>query len=156
MISNRAKSIDSSGIRRVFDLAARLENPINLSIGLPDFDAPEELKKAAKEAIDNGNNKYTQTQGIEPLRELIRKKYKTNGFPNQEVFMTSGVSGGLMLSLMAVCDPGDEILIPDPFFCMYRDQAKLLNIEPRFYDTCLLYTSPSPRDRQKSRMPSSA
>ena len=136
-ISKRAKSVDSSGIRKVFDLAQKLSNPINLSIGQPDFDVFEPLKNSAKKAIDDGKNQYTVTQGIEPLRAKIRHKFSitaTNNSDN-EVMITSGVSGGLLLSFMAVLDPSDEILIPDPFFCMYRDLAYLVNASPVFYDT---------------------
>src|SRR4051812_19556762 len=68
-VSSRAHAVDASGIRKVFDLAAKMKDPINLSIGLPDFDVPEIAKTAAIEAIRAGQNRYTQTQGIAPLRE---------------------------------------------------------------------------------------
>lgn len=131
-ISNRTKSIDSSGIRKVFDLAAKLENPINLSIGIPDFDAPDLAKQSAIEAINSRKNSYTQTQGLETLRNSL--KAKLNLSEDLDLFLSSGVSGGLMLSFMALLDPEDEILIPDPFFCIYRDLAKLINAEPVYYD----------------------
>ena len=73
-ISDRADSFDSSGIRRVFDLAAKLKDPINLSIGQPDFDVPDEVKKAAIEAIESGKNAYSPTQGIGPMREKLQQK----------------------------------------------------------------------------------
>ena len=68
-LADRTKAFDSSGIRKVFDLAAKMKDPINLSIGLPDFDVPEVAKRAAVEAIESGQNRYTQTQGIAPLRD---------------------------------------------------------------------------------------
>src|SRR5258708_2011264 len=71
-ISARAHAVDASGIRKVFDLAAKLKDSINLSIGLPDFDVPQAAKDAAIEAINAGHNRYTQTQGIAPLRERLR------------------------------------------------------------------------------------
>src|SRR5215212_9718706 len=71
-ISQRANAVDASGIRKVFDLAARMKDPINLSIGLPDFDVPEIAKTAAIDAIRGGHNRYTPTQGIEPLRTRLR------------------------------------------------------------------------------------
>ena len=70
-ISDRAESFDSSGIRRVFDLAAKLEDPINLSIGQPDFDVPGEIRQATIEAIESGKNAYSPTQGIAQLRESL-------------------------------------------------------------------------------------
>ncbi len=73
-IAEYVKPIGSSGIRRVFDLGATLENPINLSIGQPDFPVPERVKQAMIEAIRSDKNDYTVTRGIEPLRERITAK----------------------------------------------------------------------------------
>jgi aspartate/methionine/tyrosine aminotransferase len=135
MISKRARSIDTSGIRKVFNLAAGMKNPVNLSIGQPTFDAPPEMKEAAKKAIDQGQSRYTVTQGIEPLRAAIRDRYGVKDGEDLDVVVTEGVSGGFTLAYMAMLDPGDEVLIPDPFFGMYRDVACLLNAVPVFYDT---------------------
>ena len=70
-IAERMRKIDASGIRKVFDLAAKMTNPINLSIGQPDFDVPDALKDEAIAAIRRGMNKYTQTQGTAELRAAI-------------------------------------------------------------------------------------
>lgn len=134
MASKRAQSIDASGIRRIFDLAANLKDPIDLSIGQPDFDATPELKAAAHAAIDAGKSRYTPTQGIPELRNKIKARYGVQNNPEIELFLTLGVSGGVTLSYMALLDPGDEVLVPDPFFGQYRDVAKLLNAVPKFYD----------------------
>lgn len=135
MISRRAQGIDSSGIRRVFDLAAKLKDPVNLSIGQPDFDAFPEVRDGAIKAIQSAKSGYTVTQGIPALREKIREKYSLTEGGATECMVTSGVSGGLFLAYMAMLDPGDEILVPDPFFVMYRDLATLINAVPRCYDT---------------------
>jgi len=135
MFSKRTKSVDSSGIRRVFDLAAKLKDPINLSIGQPFFDSSLEVKEAACEAINSRRNGYTVTQGIPELREIVSNRYGITAGDGQSCCITSGTSGGLLLSYMAMLDPGDEILIPDPFFCMYRDVATLINAVPKYYDT---------------------
>src|SRR5947208_1946347 len=120
-ISQRAHAVDASGIRKVFDLAAKMTDPINLSIGLPDFDVPEIAKEAAIEAIRAGNNRYTQTQGIAPLRERLRADLsKEIGRDVGEILITSGVSGGLMLAILATIDPGDEAIFLDPYFVMYK------------------------------------
>jgi hypothetical protein len=71
VVARRAAAFDSSGIRKAFDLAARLDDPINLAIGQPDFAMPEAAQTAAKAAIDAGKNGYTPTQGIGPLRERL-------------------------------------------------------------------------------------
>src|SRR3954462_11278214 len=120
-ISQRAMGVDASGIRKVFDLAAKMKDPINFSIGLPDFDVPEVVKVAAIESIKRGDNRYTQTQGIAPLRERLRKDLsKEIGRDVGDVLITSGVSGGLFLAILALIDPGDEAIFLDPYFVMYN------------------------------------
>ena len=119
--SRRAAGVDASGIRKVFDLAAKLKDPINLSIGLPDFDVPDPAKHAAIDAIRRGENRYTQTQGIAPLRQRLRTDLSAEfGRDVGEVLITSGVSGGLFLAMLACIDPGDEVIFLDPYFVMYR------------------------------------
>jgi aspartate aminotransferase/aminotransferase len=120
-ISRRAHAVDASGIRKVFDLAAKMKDPINLSIGLPDFDVPDVAKEAAIAAIRQGHNRYTQTQGIAPLRERLRKDLSAEiGRDVGEVLITSGVSGALLLAILATVDPGDEVVFLDPYFVMYK------------------------------------
>lgn len=120
-VSKRSLGVDASGIRKVFDLAAKMKDPINLSIGLPDFDVPEIAKTAAIEAIRSGQNRYTQTQGIEPLRTRLRADLSREiGRDVGDVLITSGVSGGLFLSILATIDPGDEAIFLDPYFVMYK------------------------------------
>src|SRR6184192_3633970 len=120
-VSRRALGVDASGIRKVFDLAAKMKDPINLSIGQPDFDVPEIAKAAAIEAIRAGHNRYTQTQGIEPLRTRLRAELsKEIGRDVGDVLITSGVSGGLFLAILATINPGDEAIFLDPYFVMYK------------------------------------
>jgi aspartate/methionine/tyrosine aminotransferase len=130
LISERARAVDASGIRRVFDLAARMRDPINLSIGQPDFPVPQVMKDAAKAAIDADHNGYTVTQGIPDLLHAIWAHLRTNvGWhgPTDELgaAVTSGTSGGIILAAMALLDAGDEIVIPDPYFVMYAQLGKL-------------------------------
>ena len=120
-VSRRSLAVDASGIRKVFDLAAKMKDPINLSIGLPDFDVPDIAKDAAIEAIKSGQNRYTQTQGIAPLRERLRADLSTEfGRDVGDVLITSGVSGALLLAMLAIVDPGDEVIFLDPYFVMYK------------------------------------
>src|SRR5207248_8773053 len=95
-IADRMRHIDSSGVRKVFELARSLKDPVNLSIGQPDFDVPEPIKAAAVAAIADGRNGYTLTQGIPDLRERIRADVQKR-YPgaDREVLVTSGTSGGL-------------------------------------------------------------
>lgn len=119
-IAKRAAAFQSSGIRRVFDLAAKLENPVNLSIGQPDFDVPAPVRDACCKAIQSGRNGYSQTQGIAPLRERLQAEIDSKfAQPDRKVFVSSGTSGGLTLAMMALVDPGDEVIYFDPYFVMY-------------------------------------
>ncbi|MCS7034952.1 MAG: aminotransferase class I/II-fold pyridoxal phosphate-dependent enzyme [Phycisphaerae bacterium] len=133
--ATRSAAVDSSGIRKVFDLAAKLKDPINLSIGLPDFDVPEPAKVAAVEAIRRGENRYTQTQGIAALRERLRHDLSCElGRDIGEVLITSGVSGGLFLAMLACIDPGDEVIFLDPYFVMYKHLLTLTGGVARIVD----------------------
>ena len=135
-VSQRSHAVDASGIRKVFDLAAKMKDPINLSIGLPDFDVPDIAKLAAIESIKSGNNRYTQTQGIAPLRERLRKDLsKEIGRDVGEVLITSGVSGGLFLCILACIDPGDEAIFLDPYFVMYKHLLTLAGGKPVIVDS---------------------
>ncbi|MFO8006759.1 MAG: aminotransferase class I/II-fold pyridoxal phosphate-dependent enzyme [Candidatus Brocadiia bacterium] len=136
LIAGRMGQIDSSGIRKVFDLAKQLRNPINLSIGQPDFDVPEPIKARAMHAIETGHNKYTVTQGLAELRRaVLRQEKRESGISHDSVLITSGVSGGLLLAFMALINPGDRVAIPDPYFVMYKHLCRLLGGEPLFVDT---------------------
>ncbi len=146
LISSRARGIDASGIRRVFDLAGQLEDPVNLSIGQPDFPVPEPIRRAASEAIADGLNGYTVTQGIAELRQRITGRLAgelphwqpasgegvADGY---QTLITSGVSGGLVLAIMACAGPGDEVILPDPGFVMYRHLVTLAGATPVPVDT---------------------
>src|SRR5436853_2054181 len=135
-ISSRAHAVDASGIRKVFDLAAKMKDPINLSIGLPDFDVPEGAKRAAIDAIQSGQNRYTQTQGIAPLRERLRAELTREiGRDVGEVLITSGVSGGLFLAILAIINPGDEAIFLDPYFVMYKHLLTMAGGQPVIVDS---------------------
>jgi aspartate/methionine/tyrosine aminotransferase len=119
-IAERMAHIEASGIRRVFDLARSIEDPVNLSIGQPHFDVPEPVKAAARAAIDRGCNSYTVTQGIPELRDKVRADIQAR-YPghDREVLITSGTSGALVLALCCTVNPGDEVIVFDPYFVMY-------------------------------------
>ena len=126
-LADRTRLFDASGIRKVFDLGAKLKNPINLSIGQPDFEPPDEVRRAAIEAIQSGKNGYALTQGIPQLREKLHARIKQEyAHDDRELFVTSGTSGGLMLALMVLINPGDEVIIFDPYFVMYDALVKVV------------------------------
>jgi len=135
-LAERTKCFDSSGIRKVFDLGAKLTDPINLSIGQPDFDVPEPARRAAIEAIQSGRNGYSLTQGAPVLREKLQKRVdETYAHEDRQLFVTSGTSGGLLLALMALVDPGDEVIIFDPYFVMYDALARVVGAKVVHVDT---------------------
>jgi aspartate/methionine/tyrosine aminotransferase len=131
LLSRRAQSIDASGIRKVFDLAAHLKDPINLSIGQPDFPVPEVLKRAAIKAIEENRNGYTQTQGCPELLHAIWQRlgselnWTHDAAHGLSAIVTSGTSGALILAMMCLLDAGDEAIVPDPYFVMYPQIAAL-------------------------------
>ncbi len=130
-IAQRALDIDASGIRKVFDLAAKLKDPVNLSIGQPDFDVPEAIKERAIRAITEGKNRYTPTQGIAELIEPLRTSVMdSTGWRDPGLMILSGTSGGIMLTMFAALNPGDEVLFLDPYFVMYKHLPKLIGAVP--------------------------
>jgi len=125
-ISDRLLQIDASGIRKVFDLAATMERPINLSIGQPHFDTPDAVKEALADAVRQGHNAYSQTQGIRPLLDLLNAEIAAEyAHSDRTGFITSGTSGGLMLALCTLVNPGDEVIVFDPWFVMYKHLTTL-------------------------------
>jgi aspartate/methionine/tyrosine aminotransferase len=135
-IAERMSKIESSGIRKIFELGRSLRDPVDLSIGQPHFDVPEPIKAAAHQAIDAGKNGYTVTQGIPPLREKIRDRLRARLHqPEREALVTSGTSGALMLALCATVNPGDEVVLFDPYFVSYPHLVTLAGGTPVFVDT---------------------
>ncbi len=130
-IADRTKAFDSSGIRDVFDLASKLKDPVNLSIGQPDFDVPDPVKSAAIDAVNSGKNGYALTQGMPVLRDKLIEQIKTElNHDDRDVFVSSGTSGGLVLSLMSCVNPGEEVIFFDPYFVMYESLVQLVGGVP--------------------------
>jgi len=125
-LADRMANFDSSGIRRIFDLARTLPNPINLSIGQPHFDVPRPVRQAAIEAIESGKNGYAVSQGMPVLRDKLQQHIDAQyGHADRLVFVTSGTSGGLVLALLALVNPGDEVVVFDPYFVSYKPLVAL-------------------------------
>ncbi len=130
-IAERTRRFDSSGIRRMFDLARKLEHPIDLSIGQPDFDVPQPIKDRMIQAVQEGRNGYALTQGIPELREPLQQQVDEQyGHDDRQLFVCSGTSGGLLLSAMSIVNPGDEVIFFDPFFVMYPALLELVGAVP--------------------------
>jgi aspartate/methionine/tyrosine aminotransferase len=125
-VADRMRHFDSSGIRKVFDLANSMHDPINLSIGQPDFAVPAVVQEAAVRAIHEGKNGYSPTQGIAPLREKLKDRIRSQyDHVTRDVVVTSGTSGGLVLAILALVNSGDEVIVFDPYFVMYQSLIAL-------------------------------
>jgi aspartate/methionine/tyrosine aminotransferase len=135
VLSDRVKSVRPSGVRKIFDLAGKIKDPINLSIGEPDFDIPDSIKEEGIQWIRAGFNKYTPSGGIPELREKVLLHLRQKGIICEDAIITAGVTGGLLLALMVTLNPLDEIIIPDPYFVLYEYQVLLLGGRPVFFDT---------------------
>ena len=122
--ANRLKDIKPSGIRRFFVLARELPNCVNLSVGEPDFSPPRNVLEEERKAAADGKTHYAPTNGIPELREALarkaKKEYSLDYDPNSEVLVTVGATEAIFLALMSYVNPGDEVLITDPGFVVYK------------------------------------
>ena len=122
------------------DLKATGRDVISLGAGEPDFDTPDNIKQAAKDAIDRGETNYTPVAGIPELKQAIVEKFKReNGLdyePNQVIAGTGGKQI-LFNALMATLNEGDEVLIPTPYWVSYPEMVAICGGEPRFVETSL-------------------
>ncbi|MFW6170545.1 MAG: pyridoxal phosphate-dependent aminotransferase [Planctomycetota bacterium] len=135
-IAQRTRTFDSSGIRKVFDLAGSMESPIDLSIGQPDYDVPAPVRAACIDAIESGKNNYALTQGIPVLREKLKTRIDQQyGHADRDLFVCSGTSGGLVLALLSMVNPGDEVIVFDPYFVMYESLTRLVGGIPVLIST---------------------
>ncbi|MSP38816.1 MAG: pyridoxal phosphate-dependent aminotransferase [Deltaproteobacteria bacterium] len=111
---------------------------VNFSAGEPDFDTPEHIKAAAVEALRKGMTKYTDVKGIEPLRAAISDKYQKEyglSYRKEDVIVSCGAKHSLYNLLQAVVNPGDEVLIPAPYWVSYADMALLAGGAPKLIPT---------------------
>jgi aspartate/methionine/tyrosine aminotransferase len=135
MLSAKAEQFTESVIREMTRLALK-HNAVNLSQGFPDFAAPAEIKEAARQAISDDINQYAITWGAKPLRDAIVEKFeRTQGVrvdPEREITICCGSTEAMMSSMMAIINPGDEIVVFEPFYENYGPDAILSGATPRF------------------------
>jgi aminotransferase len=133
--SRRTQKFTESVIREMTRLALR-HGAINLAQGFPDFPAPDGLKKAAAEAIAADVNQYAITWGAKPFRDAIAAKYLgTYGMefdPEREITVCCGATEGMIASMMAVLDPGDEVVLFEPFYENYGPDTQLCGAEAKY------------------------
>ncbi len=137
-LNQRMKNIDlSGGLYEIFQKSLKMESQgrkvYHLEIGKPDFDSPHEAKQAAVKALDDGFVHYTAMSGIESLREAIAEKEfrdnKITADPDCEIMVTAGACEALLSIMMSLLDPGDEIIIPSPYFSAYKDMAIISGVK---------------------------
>ncbi|MFA4860808.1 aminotransferase class I/II-fold pyridoxal phosphate-dependent enzyme [Methanoregula sp.] len=122
-ISERAREIPPSGIRKFFDLVLTMEDVVSLGVGEPDFRTPWNICESSIYSIEQGTTSYTSNKGLQSLRDALSrhlaKYYQLQYSGDDEIIITTGVSEGLDIAIRAVTDPGDEILIAQPSYVSY-------------------------------------
>ena len=141
MISEKAENIKPSATMEISNKAKKLKTKgvdvINLSVGEPDFDTPDNIKEYAIEAIKNGFTKYTESAGILELREAISEKLeKENGlsYSSSQIVVSNGAKHSLYNIFLSILNPGDEVIIPATYWVSYPEMVRLAGGDPVFVD----------------------
>lgn len=141
VLSSKIKEIKPSGIRKFFDLAAAIDNVISLGVGEPDFQTPWAIRKAAIDTLEKKRIIYTANSGLADLRceisQYINKKLNVKYDPEHEIIVTVGGSEAIDISIRALIDPGDEVLIVEPCFVCYAPIVELTGGVPITVETKL-------------------
>jgi len=141
-LNERAKNISPSPTLAIDAKAKQMiaegTKVINFGAGEPDFDTPDHIKQAAVEALEKGMTKYTPVAGILPLREAIAKKFKVDNnldYEPSQVVVSAGAKHSLYNAFMVLCQPGDEVILPAPYWVSYLEQIKLAGAAPLIVQT---------------------
>lgn len=137
VISSRVRHIPESATMKIADIAAKLRSEgqdiISFSLGEPDFETPENIKRAAKTALDRGETHYTQGSGIPELREAIAEKLKNDNnldVSPADVLVTTGAKQAIFEAICTLIDEGDEVLLLDPAWVSYSAIVKFAGGKP--------------------------
>ena len=137
--ASNVKGIKPSGIRKFFDIAAQVKGVLSLSIGEPDFAAPDRVLKAMEQSLERKETSYTANAGMLELRQeisrYVKRHYGLTYDPEDEILVTVGVSEALAMALLAYTEPGDEVIIPDPAYVAYPASVELAGGKPVFVPT---------------------
>ena len=137
--ASNVRGIKPSGIRKFFDIAAQVKGVLSLSIGEPDFAAPDRVLKAMEQSLERKETSYTANAGILELRQeisrYVNRHYGLTYAPEDEILVTVGVSEALAMALLAYTEPGDEVIIPDPAYVAYPASVELAGGKPVFVPT---------------------
>ena len=139
-IQSLAESETLAMTRRSRELAAKGHDIVNLSIGQPDFFTPKFIKEAAQKAIDDNITYYPPVAGFKELRQSIAKKlYRDNGlhYDEAQIVVSTGAKQSLANTVMSLIDPGDEVIVPIPYWVYYREIIKLAGGKAVFVETSI-------------------
>ncbi len=129
LVSDRAKNIKPSGIRKFFDIVSEMKDAISLGVGEPDFVTPWHIRSEGVYSLEKGRTYYTSNAGLIELRREISKymerRYGLSYNPENQAIVTVGGSEAIDLCIRALVNPGDEVLVPEPSFVCYKPCAKL-------------------------------
>jgi aminotransferase len=133
-VSERARIIPHSGIRKFFDLCMGMQDVISLGVGEPDFSTPWNICEASIYSIEQGVTTYTSNRGYPPLRQALAadlaRRYDLRYSPESEIIVTTGVSEAADIAIRAVVDPGDEVIVQDPAYVSYAPCITLTGGKP--------------------------
>lgn len=139
LINSHVKEIEISGIRQFFNRVQDYPEAVQLTLGQPDFPTPSHIKDAAKRAIDSNKTTYTPNAGLPELRQhatnFVKNKYHLQYDPKDEVIVTVGASQAIDITMRAILNPGDEVIIPAPVYPAYENIIRLCGAVPVFIDT---------------------
>lgn len=137
-ISNIANSITTSFTRQLFNMAKEYDDVIDFTLGDPDVQTHPAIKAAACRAIEQGKTRYSQNAGLLELRQVIAKYYnvkeKLAYSPDNEIMVTVGAMEGLYLTLLALLNPYDEVIVPAPYYINYAQMVAMCHAKPIIVD----------------------
>ena len=133
-LSQTITGIKPSGIRKFFDIASERKDTISLGVGEPDFDTPWHIRDEGIYSLEKGKTFYTSNSGLIELRteicEYYKRRFDVTYDPKKETIITVGGSEAIDIALRAMCDPGDEVIIPQPSYVSYEPCAILAGAKP--------------------------
>ncbi len=139
ILSKKAEGLKPSGIRKYFDIAAKMDNVISLGVGEPDFRTPWAVRREAIKTLERGKTIYTANPGLMSLRKVIseytEEKTGVKYDPDGEIIVTVGGSEAIDLTVRAIVEPGDEVIIPEPSFVCYKPIVELTGGVPVIIET---------------------
>ena len=133
-LSETIVQIEPSGIRKFFDIVSEMKDAISLGVGEPDFDTPWHIREEGIYSLEKGRTFYTSNAGLKELKQEIcrylYRRFEVSYNPDSEVMVTVGGSEAIDIALRAMCDPGDEVLIPQPSYVSYVPCTMLAGGKP--------------------------